>query len=236
MVHHVTWGKNTVYVFNTPATATATTPLTGTEPTSLFGTPEKQENKRKAWDLVDEDVSIRAKKVFKTVRETQTEQPTITHDSDKTSSTCSSSTVQTNVPKGSMMLIIKTLYGKTIHINVKPCDTIAYLKTKIQDREDIPPDQQRLIFGFGGKQLEDDRTPRSYNITNECIIYMVLRLRGGMFHETSNRAGFQNLHEDDSDFESDDDDNDKNNPLKTNPISHQMMTTKIKGEKTHTQK
>ena len=52
-----------------------------------------------------------------------------------------------------------------------------------------------------------------------------------MFHETSNRAGFQNLHEDDSDFESDDDDNDKNNPLKTNPISHQMMTTKIKGEK-----
>ena len=60
---------------------------------------------------------------------------------------------------------------------------------------------------------------------------MVLRLRGGMFHETSNRAGFQNLHEDDSDFESDDDDNDKNNPLKTNPISHQMMTTNIKGEK-----
>ena len=99
-------------------------------------------NKRKAWDLVEEDVSIRAKKVFKTVRETQTEQPTITHDSDKTSSTCSSSTVQTNVPKGSMMLIIKTLCGKTIHINVKPCDTIAYLKTKIQDREDIPPDQQ----------------------------------------------------------------------------------------------
>ena len=39
MVHHVTWGKNTVYVFNTPATATATTPLTGTGPTSLFGTP-----------------------------------------------------------------------------------------------------------------------------------------------------------------------------------------------------
>ena len=57
---------------------------------------EKQENKRKAWDLLDEDVSIRAKKVIKTNPETQVEQHTRTQYSDMTVSTCSiTSSVQT---------------------------------------------------------------------------------------------------------------------------------------------
>ena len=86
-------------------------------------------------------------------------------------------TINLFISKASFVFI-KTLTGKTITVEIIPDEVISDMKLRIQEKEGIPPDQQRLFYG--GKHLQDDRTLDDYDIKNAHTIHMLLRLRGGM--------------------------------------------------------
>jgi ubiquitin C len=75
-----------------------------------------------------------------------------------------------------MQIFVKTLTGGTVTIEVEATDPVKDVRVKIQNREGIPPDHQRLIFA--GRQLEDGRTLGHYDVQKGSTIHLVLRVRG----------------------------------------------------------
>jgi ubiquitin C len=76
--------------------------------------------------------------------------------------------------RGGMQLFVKTLTGKTVSIEVEEGESIEDVKAKIAEKEGIPPEQQRLIFG--GQQLQDQKTLQDYDVGDDATLHLVLRL------------------------------------------------------------
>mmetsp|Transcript_43556 Transcript_43556/g.55900 ORF Transcript_43556/g.55900 Transcript_43556/m.55900 type:complete len:151 (-) Transcript_43556:139-591(-) len=87
--------------------------------------------------------------------------------------------------RGGMQLMVKTLDGKTVTVDAEEEDTIEDIKNKIMEKEGVPIDQQRLIFG--GKQLDSEKTLADYDVQEDSTLHMVLRLRGGKSKKTGPR-------------------------------------------------
>ncbi|QDZ21265.1 ubiquitin [Chloropicon primus] len=79
--------------------------------------------------------------------------------------------------RGGIMVKVKTLTGKEIEVDIELTDTVERIKERVEEKEGIPPPQQRLIFA--GKQMNDAKTAKEYNIEGGSVLHLVLALRGG---------------------------------------------------------
>ncbi|GIX63588.1 ubiquitin family protein [Babesia caballi] len=79
--------------------------------------------------------------------------------------------------RGGMRVQVQTMMGQKLEVDVEPNETVLDLKKKLSKKQKLPVDQQRIIFE--GKMLQDNKTLAEYNIKNNSVIHMVLRLRGG---------------------------------------------------------
>lgn len=79
-----------------------------------------------------------------------------------------------------MLIKVKTLTGKEIEIDIEPKDKVTRIKERVEEKEGIPPPQQRLIFG--GKQMNDEKTAQDFGIEGGSVLHLVLALRGGVFY------------------------------------------------------
>ena len=75
------------------------------------------------------------------------------------------------------MIKVNTLTGKEVEVDIEPSDTVARIKERVEEKEGIPPAQQRLIFA--GKQMADEKQARDYNMEGGSVLHLVLALRGG---------------------------------------------------------
>ncbi|XP_066942746.1 NEDD8 isoform X1 [Macrobrachium rosenbergii] len=74
-------------------------------------------------------------------------------------------------------LQVTTLTGKEIEIDIEPTDKVERIKERVEEKEGIPPPQQRLIFS--GKQMNDEKTAADYKVQGGSVLHLVLALRGG---------------------------------------------------------
>lgn len=80
-------------------------------------------------------------------------------------------------PGKKMLIKVKTLTGKEIEIDIEPTDKVERIKERVEEKEGIPPQQQRLIYS--GKQMNDEKTAADYKILGGSVLHLVLALRGG---------------------------------------------------------
>lgn len=76
-----------------------------------------------------------------------------------------------------MLIKVRTLTGKEIELDIEPTDKVQTIKERVEEKEGIPPVQQRLIFS--GKQMADDKTATDYSLEGGATLHLVLALRGG---------------------------------------------------------